>query len=157
MYTNLIADLLVGRQAPQKFNQDSYDKANGFAIDIITAFLKKKGYTIIDKEEDYTNDIDAINSDGELVKFEAEVKDKFFTSASNFPFPSVSFAARKKKYGDFWYIIVSTKSDYAVACHSSEIFKDEYAETVFIDTTKRYGDDYFHRVPNNKCHFFKIR
>ena len=144
------------RNKPQVFNQDSYDKANTFAIDIISTFLEGRGYDIVDKEEDYKNDIDAIK-DGKLVKFEAEVKDRYFTSANDYPFPSVSFAARKKKYGDFWYIIVSTKSDYAVACHSDTIFNEEYAETIYINTTKRLGNDYFYRVPNNQCLFFKIR
>ena len=145
------------RNKPQVFNQDSYDKANTFGIDIVCGFLKGRGYTILEKEEDYKNDIDALNSVGELIKFEAEVKDTFFTSAQDFPFPSVSFAARKKKYVSFWYIIVCTKTNYAVACHSDVIFQDEYAETVYINTTKRLGDDYFFRVPNDKCHFFKVR
>jgi hypothetical protein len=76
-----------------------------------------------------------------------------------FPFPTVSFLARKKKWKDigFWYIIVCKETNYALVANSNDIFKDEYLETLNINTEERQGKDYFYRVPKNKCKFFKIR
>jgi hypothetical protein len=92
--------------------------------------------------------------------FEAEVKTgRSFTTMDTFPFPTVSFLARKKKWKDigFWYIIVCKETNYALVANSNDIFKDEYLETLNINTEERQGKDYFYRVPKNKCKFFKIR
>lgn len=142
-----------------KFVESSYVKNNSFAINIITTFLKGKGYTIIDKQEDYGIDIEAVK-DGETHYFEAEVKTgRSFTTRKTFPFPTVSFLARKKKWKDigFWYVIVCRETNYALVANSKDIFLDEYLETLNIDTDDRQGKDYFYRVPKEKCKFFKIR
>ena len=142
-----------------KFVESSYDRNNSFAIDIINKFLIDKGYTIVEKVEDYGIDIEA-TKDGKTHMFEAEVKTgRSFTTRDSFPFPTVSFLARKKKWKDigFWYIIVCKETNYALVANSNDIFKDEYLETLIINTEERKGVDNFYRVPKDKCKFFKIR
>ena len=144
-----------------KFVESSYHKNNDFAINIINQFLIRRGYTIIQKQtEDYGIDIKAIDKNGKIQFFEAEVKSgRSFTTRDSFPFPTVSFLARKKKWKDigFWYIIVCKETDYALVANSNDIFLDEYLETIDINTQDRKGKDYFYRVPKNICIFFKIK
>ena len=144
------------KDRPQKFNRKSYDDNNQWAIDIITSFLENNGYDCPPKPEDYKADISAFK-DGKEKLFEAETKYTFFEDESTFPFPTVSFAARKKKYGDFVYIIISKKSNWAIACESSVIYNDKFKEEVHVNTSDRLGMDSFYRVPKELCHFFKIR
>ncbi len=148
------------RNKPSVFRQDTYDACNGWAIEATERFLSNRGWKIVDKGEDYMADIDATRK-GESAHFEVETKNIHFTCAEDFGFPSVSFLGRKKrlqdKLGGFYYIILSWKSDYAVMCHSDDIYKDEYIENIHINTRDRLGMDKFYRVPKNKCTFFKIR
>ena len=146
----------MDRSNPRKFRQGSYDRNNKYGIDIIHTFLKSKGYTIIEKAEDYKADIETIK-DGKKVLFEAEVKALSFTDRASFRYNTVSFAARKKRYGDFWYIIISRYTDWACMAHSSVIFDPKYYEDVYVNTEVREGMDKFYRVPKERVHFFKIK
>jgi len=143
-----------------KFVKESYDKNNEFAITIVKNFLKKEGYVVIEKEEDYKVDIIATKNNEEKL-FEVEVKTGYsFTDNNSFRFPTVSFLARKKKWNigkGFLYIIVCKETDWGLVAHSSDIYKDEYKENLTINTHHRKGKDEFYRVPKDKCKFFKIR
>lgn len=145
--------------SPSNFVPKAYKRDNQFAINILHNYLKGKGYTIIDKDEDFGLDI-MVEKDGEQLLFEAEVKTgRPFTTKSTFPFPTVSFLARKDKWVDtpFWYGIVCRETNYAVFAHSSVIFNDEYKEQVFVANTDREGVDSFYRVPKELCYFGKVR
>ena len=144
-----------------KFVKDSYDNNNDFAINIVQNFLINKGYTITTKIiEDYNIDIEAKKNN--ITKlFEVEVKTGYqFTNRESFKFNTVSFLARKKKWNTnkgFFYIIICKETDWALVAKSEDIFKNEYKESLQINTQYRKGNDEFYRVPKELCVFFKIK
>lgn len=143
---------------PSDFVKSSYDKNNAIAVEAVSKWLEKKGYSIINKEEDYWVDIEA-EKEGKTLLFEAEVKSNIsFTTRQSFRFNTVSFLARKAKWKDtpFWYVILCPSTGYAIIAHSSWIFKDEYIENVNVNTSDRKGMDKFYRVPKSVCFFKKI-
>ena len=143
-----------------KFVPESYLEADQLGKDLLVNYLKGRGYEIIDTTESYDHDIIA-SLNGEKVYFEVELKysPKYaFTKKGTFPFSSVSFLGRKKRLHDkhpFHYVIISS-TGWAVSCHSSEIFKDEYMERVMINTNRRQGEDIMFRVPVDKCYFLNV-
>lgn len=142
------------------FRKDDYDELNDYAINMITKFLQFFGYDVPKKEEDYTIDIEAYRNNKKY-RVEAEVRsDLWFTDRETFPFDTVSFLGRKKKYediSDFWYFLVCKKTGYAVYCNSNTIYKDIYRETIRVNNIKRYGDDVFYRVPKSLCKFINLK
>lgn len=143
---------------PSEFVKSSYDKNNSLAIDMVSDFLVNKGFSIVDKKEDYWIDIEA-KKEGETLLFEAEVKSRVkFTSRDSFPFKTVSFLARKLKWKEtpFWYVIVCPDTKYAIFAKSEDIFKDEYIENINVNTSDRKGMDKFYIVPKSVCYFKKI-
>jgi len=144
------------------FSQKLYDEFDEPCKDLFTKWLLGRGYTVTRHEENYLADIEAVNADGEFKFFEVEHKDILFTSAEDFPYPTVSFLGRKKKYGDFWYVIMShlcvtphTVSP-IVMCHSSIIYRPEFLETLRMNTEHRHGDEGFYRVPKHLCRWGHI-
>ena len=143
---------------PSEFVKSSYDNNNSLAIDMVSDFLVNKGFSIVDKEEDYWIDIEA-EREGETLLFEAEVKPRVrFTSRDSFPFKTVSFLSRKSKWKEtpFWYVIVCPDTKYAIFAKSEDIFKDKYIENINVNTSDRKGMDKFYRVPKSVCIFKKI-
>jgi len=142
------------------FRKDDYDELNDYAINMITEFLEFFGYDVPKKEEDYTIDIEAYRNN-KMYRIEAEVRsDLWFIDRETFPFDTVSFLGRKKKYkdiSDFWYFLVCKKTGHAVYCNSNTIYKDMYRETIKVNNTKRYGDDVFYRVPKTLCKFINLK
>ena len=143
----------------RKFVQASYDRNDDWGKEVLVRWLKMHGgrFTIIEKEkEDYKVDILALDTKADkLVSFEVEVKHGYpFTDAESFKFDTVSFLGRKKKYGDFWYVIVCGETEALLLCHSFEIYKEEYREIKTIATNERNGLDEFYRVPKSKCLFY---
>ena len=145
----------------RKFVQASYDRNDDWGKEVLVRWLKMHGgrFAIIEKEkEDYKVDILALDTKADkLVSFEVEVKHGYpFTDAESFKFDTVSFLGRKKKYGDFWYVIVCGETEALLLCHSFEIYKEEYREIKTIATSERNGLDEFYRVPKEKCLFYTI-
>jgi len=139
-----------------KFSRASYNEDNDWGIQQVSSFVVSRGYEVIPKrEEDYGIDIAAIKK-GELVFLEAEVKVNYpWTCRDDFPFPTVSFLARKKKWDhvDFWYVVVCRETGAFVMCKSSEIFKEEYRTIKHINSKHRKGIDVTYNVPKDKCIF----
>ena len=145
----------------RKFVQASYDRNDDWGKEVLVRWLKMHGgrFAIIEKEkEDYKVDILALDTKADkLVSFEVEVKHGYpFTDAKSFKFDTVSFLGRKKKYGDFWYVIVCGETEALLLCHSFEIYKEEYREIKTIATSERNGLDEFYRVPKEKCLFYTV-
>ena len=145
----------------RKFVQASYDRNDDWGKEVLVRWLKMHGgrFAIIEKEkEDYKVDILALDTKADkLVSFEVEVKHGYpFTDAKSFKFDTVSFLGRKKKYGDFWYVIVCGETESLLLAHSFEIYKEEYREIKTIATNERNGLDEFYRVPKEKCLFYTI-
>jgi hypothetical protein len=143
----------------RKFVQASYDRNDEWGKEVLVRWLKRHGgrFNIIEKDkEDYKVDVLAFDTKADkLVGFEVEVKHKYpFTDAESFKFDTVSFLGRKKKYGDFWYVIVCGETEALLLCHSLEIYKEEYREIKTIATNERNGLDEFYRVPKEKCLFY---
>lgn len=143
----------------RKFVKASYDRNDEWGKEVLVRWLKRHGgrFNIIEKEkEDYKVDVLALDTQTDkLVGFEVEVKHKYpFTDAKSFKFDTVSFLGRKKKYGDFWYVIVCGETEALLLCHSLEIYKEEYREIKTITTNERNGLDEFYRVPKEKCLFY---
>lgn len=153
---------------PQTFNATSYKQNNKTGIDIVSDYLRGRGWIIPERVEDYGVDIIATKytikkrvNRPSLRKdciqcFEVEMKRCYFTD-EYFPYKTVSFLGRKKKYGKFWYVIVSRKSDYALAAYSDTIYNPKYHQKKVIETKSRIGYDDVYHVPVDKVTFFKIR
>ena len=78
---------------------------------------------------------------------------------ANIPFATVSFLSRKKRLHEiepFIYVIICRETEYALACSSTEIFKDDFVEELNLTHHERRGKDVFYRVPKEKCYFFKV-
>ena len=143
------------RQVPSKFVRASYDKNNNSGISRFIPYLKKKGFSVPYKEEDYNVDVIAYKN-GVEYRFEIEIKDKEFTTVDTYPFRTVSFLGRKEKFHNeqqFWYVLISPRTNWFLFCNSSKIYRKEYIETIHIDTLYRKGDDKFYRVPKELCEF----
>lgn len=147
------------RRKPQKFVPNSYARSDDWAISRVKAFLTAKGYVINEKKfEDFDIDITAVK-DGKVESFEVETKTGYsFSDEATFPFETVSFLARKKKWASygFWYVIVCRETLAFLMCNSKDIYQKKYLEILNIDSAERKGRDYFYRVPKNKCHWYKL-
>ena len=141
------------------FRQDDYDELNDLSIKKVSSYLERRGYLVPYKKEDYDIDIVAYKGDQEY-RVEVEVRTKLtWTSENDFPFDTVSFLGRKKKYQDnkpFWYFLVSNDMKHFLYCSSDDIFKEEYRKVKKINTEKRFGTDSAYHVPKHKCHFRNI-
>lgn len=143
---------------PGDFVKESYLDNNEKAIKIFSSFLTKKGYQIIDKEEDYWIDIEATKENNTLL-FEVEMKSKVkFSDRESFPFNTVSFLARKEKWKStpFWYCIICESTGFAVIANSDKIYKKRYKQNINVNTKHRKGLDSFYRVPKEECYFVNV-
>jgi len=139
----------------RKFNQESYDTNDAYGKAIVTAWLKDQDWVskIID-EEDYGIDLEALDHEGKSHFFEAEVKGNYpWTDKESFPFDTVSFLGRKKKWEGkgFYYVLVCAETQALCIAHSSDIFKEDFREVRRIRTSHRNGLDAFYRVPKDLC------
>ena len=139
----------------RKFVKESYDENDSFGKEIMIEVLKARGYNVLEKPEDFGIDLVAERS-GVVEFFEVEVKHNYpWTSREDFPFDTVSFLGRKKKWEEdnFWYCIICAETKAIIIANSKGIYKDEYAEIRNISTSQRNGKDKFYRVPKDKCWF----
>ena len=105
--------------------------------------------------EDYDIDVIAYK-DGVKYRIEVEVKNTYFENQETYPFDTVSFLGRKKKYsnpGMFYYFLLSTKHNSFLYCESDIIYQEKHKETATVNTSQRYGEDLFYRVPKELCKF----
>jgi hypothetical protein len=139
-----------------QFVQNQYDKYDKLGRELLVDFLIYHGWTVEPKEkEDYKVDIIA-TKEGKTEHFEVEMKNTSFTSEQDFPFSTVSFLERKKKFHKehyFFYTIISSKTYGALMIRSDKIYNTDYLEVLDINTTERSGTDYFYRVPKEVCRF----
>jgi len=139
-----------------KFRQDDYDQNDNFAINKIQKYLLKNNFIIEEKDqEDFDIDIIA-HKDGLKYRIEAEVKNTFFTDSDSYPFNTVSFLGRKKKYsneGLFYYFLLCKKNNSFLYCTSDIIYQEKYKEIKEVNTVHRFGTDVFYRVPKQLCNF----
>lgn len=141
---------------PSKFRRDSYNDSNQLGINLITGFLRRRGFDVPKRPEDYMVDIHAYKNNIKYL-IEAEVRRGLnFTSANSFPFDTVSFLARKKKYESnqsFWYFLVCRETEYCLFANSKDIFQERYKVLKKINTSRRSGIDAVYHVPIDKCEF----
>lgn len=136
-----------------KFNQKSFDEYDSVGKQLLLAFLRSKGHKSSENCDKYGVDI-ITEKDGKEYNWEVEMKSKRpWTSMDTFQFDTVSFLDRKKKWDNFWYVIVCKETKAAIICHSSVIFHGDYKQKIYINTADRNGTDYFFRVPKEKCIF----
>lgn len=136
-----------------KFNQELFDTSDEEGKQLLIAFLEKKGHEISQNCDKYGIDLFS-EKDGKTYNWEVEMKSRRpWVSEETFPFDSVSFLNRKKKWDNFWYVIICRETRAAIFCHSSVIFHEIYKEKIYIKTSYRNGSDNFFRVPKEKCIF----
>lgn len=136
-----------------KFVQESYDANDALAKEMLINFLERRGHVIVSHVEDYGIDI-TTEKDAMLWFFEAEMKiGRPWTTMDDFPFDTVSFLGRKKKWADYYYFIICRETGAALFCHCEDIYKDEYKQVININSPGRKGKDVFFRVPKEKCIF----
>ena len=136
-----------------KFNQELFDTSDEKGKQLLIAFLEKKGHEISQNCDKYGIDLFS-EKDGKTYNWEVEMKSRRpWVSEETFPFDSVSFLNRKKKWDNFWYVIICRETRAAIFCHSSVIFHEVYKEKIYIKTSYRNGSDNFFRVPKEKCIF----
>ena len=139
-----------------EFVKSQYDKYDKLGRLLLVDFLVHRGWNVdVKDKEDYKVDILA-SKDDKVAQFEVEMKRTEFTSAEDFPFSTVSFLGRKKKFHKehcFYYFIISSITYSAIILRSDKIYNDNYLEVLDIDTKERSGIDYFYRVPKELCTF----
>tara|TARA_R110001606_G_C14841753_1_gene585846 strand:+ start:42 stop:488 length:447 start_codon:yes stop_codon:yes gene_type:complete len=143
----------------RKFSQKSYNENDEYAKNKISKYLIERGHKIIQDKENYNHDL-ITKKNGVMFYFEFEVKRNYsFTKKEDYRFDSVSFLGRKVRLHNikpYYYMILCYETDSVVFCHSTEIFKNEYKETLKLNKYNRKGNDEMYRVPINKCNFFKL-
>tara|TARA_R110000803_G_scaffold35795_1_gene77227 strand:+ start:329 stop:781 length:453 start_codon:yes stop_codon:yes gene_type:complete len=140
----------------REFSKKSYDDNDEYAKKKISNFLIKKGHKIIQYEENYNHDLITEKNES-IFYFEFEVKRNYpFTNKEDYKFNTVSFLGRKIRLHNiqpFYYMILCYETDAVVYSHSSDIFKDEYKETLNLNKHNRKGNDEMYRVPIDECSF----
>jgi hypothetical protein len=143
-----------------QFVGKAYKESDALAKSMFKDFIVSKGHNIVSDEEDFYHDLET-NKAGSKFLFELEFKWGYpFTDEASFKFDTVSFLGRKKRLHQkepFFYVIICRETGWALMCHSSKIFKDEYKEEVYIDTSQRFGEDLMYRIPKDECIFFKVK
>jgi hypothetical protein len=144
---------------PREFIQESYNESDQLAKDLVGGFLRGVGYDDIESEENFNHDMTAVRG-GDKYYFELEIKRRYrFRGRETYPFPTVHFLGRKERLHHmqlFYYVIIGALEEWAVICHSGDIFKDENRKYVHIATTSRYGYDEMFEVHKNKCLFVNL-
>jgi hypothetical protein len=143
----------------RKFVQASYDRNDEWGRNVLVQWLQSFAdrFEIVTKDkEDYKVDVLTYdNKNKKQIAFEVEVKHNYpFTDEESFKFDTVSFLGRKKKFGDFYYVIVCAETEALLMAHSDVIYREEYREIKTIATNERNGLDEFYRVPKSKCLFY---
>ena len=145
----------MSKYAARKFVQESYDTNDAYGKAIVIAWLKTQDWVAdIIEEEDFGVDIEVVDHQGRSTFIEAEVKGNYpWTNKESFPFDTVSFLGRKKKWEGkgFYYALVCAETQAMCIAHSSQIFKEEFREVRRINTGHRQGLDAFYRVPKDLC------
>ena len=112
----------------RKFNQESYNKNDGYAKNKFINFIESRGHVVLNSEENFDHDI-ITEKNGLKYHFELEVKRNYpFTSKKTYKFNTVSFLGRKKRLHlkhNFHYIIICIETEWAVYCGSEDIFIDD--------------------------------
>jgi len=143
----------------RKFVQSSYNENDEFAKNIFLDFIKKRGHSIINSEENFKHDVISIKN-GVTFYFELEVKIGYpFTSKESFKFNTVSFLGRKKRLHDihpFYYVVICKETKSALFADSNNIYNNNFFEQVKVNVNDRKGNDGMYRVPKNLCTFFTI-
>jgi hypothetical protein len=141
----------------RKFVKESYEQNDLLGKKLLVAYLHDKGHTIKPETFDEDFGVDILTElNGKEYKFEVEMKDRYhFTSELDFPFETVSFLGRKEKWKDenFEYCIIGKDTKAAIFCNSNVIYNKDYRQVIGIDTSHRYGNDMFYRVPLELCSF----
>lgn len=141
----------------KKFNRHTYDNYDNYAKVMVKELLEDRGHTILTDTEDYGHDLVTLRGD-KVYYFEVEVKVGYsFYGKGDYPFASVSFLARKlrlHKKQPFYYIIICKETGAIVYCHSSKIFKNDYKQTLTVNSSERQGLDTMYRVPVEECGFY---
>lgn len=144
----------------RKFSMEEYVRSDDYAKVRLKTYLVGRGHEVIKDVEDYSHDLVTMK-DGEEYYFEFEVKRNYpFNGKNDYKFNSVSFLGRKErlhKIQPFYYMILCYETDCVVFCHSSDIFKEDYKQTLNLNRRSRKGLDEMFRVPIEKCKFFKIK
>ena len=84
-----------------KFNQELFDTSDEEGKQLLIAFLEKKGHEISQNCDKYGIDLFS-EKDGKTYNWEVEMKSRRpWVSEETFPFDSVSFLNRKKKWDNF--------------------------------------------------------
>lgn len=145
---------------PRNFIQSSYDRNNSWAISIASEFFRRRGFQIMDFQEDYNIDFRIKNNLGYEFGIEVEVKTGYpFTCKTDFPFDTVSFLGRKEKWKDldFFYMIICRETKVAVVRNSLHIFQEKFREKIYINSYERTGYDTLYRVPKEDCVFIDLK
>jgi hypothetical protein len=75
----------------------------------------------------------------------------------DFPFETVHFTNRKKKFGnDFHYIIINKENTYALIADSRQIFRPENLIIKQVNRNGLNADEQFYSLPKDKVRFFKL-
>ena len=140
-----------------KFIEKSYERSNAWGISLASEHIKSHGWLITRDDENYDIDIEAKRHD-KILHLEVEAKSNYpWTCQEDYPFDSVSFLFRKKKYtSDFWYMIICRETEAYALCHSTVIFNYKYFDRVDLKKYERKGKDNFYRVPKDLCSFGQI-
>ena len=123
------------------FDKKAYSENDAKAKAIWIKHLQKKGFAILDAEENLGIDILAF-SNGTEYRFEVEMNCRKSLTTGNY----ISFLQRKARMKNFYYVIIHENTKQYVATHSTNIFKAEYLVTKEV-ISRGGGIDIFYHVP----------
>jgi hypothetical protein len=130
------------------FDRESFNKYNGFVIDIVKNKLHILNHTLVENPDPHGIDIQIKSTDNEVRGYiEVESHGKHWNGV--FPFPSVNFLGRKLKYvrPKVYYIMINFTGESSVMIPFERLAK----YTVKRMDTSVFKNDAIINVPNENC------
>ncbi len=139
------------------FSQDDFNANDDWGKQVVKRHLLRLGLEVLTPRDKYAIDLAARDkATNKVARYEVEVKHNYpWTSHQDFPFPTVSFLARKHKYTDreFWYCVVCRETEAIIVAKSTDIFKPENKVTKSVSARSRQGNDEFYELSKEQCIF----
>jgi len=135
------------------FSQEAFNQWDEFGKQVVKDYLLTKGHIIVPNPDRYGVDLYS-DKNGTLYRWEVEVKSRIkWTSQEDYPYDTVSFLGRKKKWTafPFWYCIVCAETKNILFAYSQQIYHEEYEVRKYIQG--RGEVQKFYHVPKHLCYW----
>ena len=142
--------------ATRKFSQRDYAAFDRYKH-IVVDRLNQSGWDAWVNGDQYGVDIVGWSRRGRLFTADVEVKAVDFTGQADFPFPTVRFTERKRKYGmGFFYIVLSMNGAAGYYACGRDIYRTENAVVRRASRNGATAMEGFYELPKEKVVWFSI-